>query len=357
MKEKTPWFWTVKSFIAKRPNLVPTGVGNNSTGYDVSILQPGKGDNSETGSGDDGGGDEDQDGLGEASLGLEEEFEGQSASVLIDDWSQSNPPSRSGIDDEDAESKGVVADEKLDDGVDGLGYEEDLAVGEKRQRSGADFDRSEKKFKVEAKKLTTPRTGKSTPATTTSAPKKARTGIEKLSDIAVKEEETTQRIIELKRAKAEGVANKEIAKVKFKAEIEMNRDKLKANLASQKLEHDFKLKQMEWEYKLKMALSQQHQLSTAGPSASACHCYSEPTPHQPETDTHSFLGFPSSEQQNTFSSGVNQWAVSNPSSSNAPLPEPSEHRDQSHSSSAKPQSLTEELNSDTFTFGDVNYYQ
>jgi hypothetical protein len=151
-----------------------------------------------------------------------------------------------------------------------------------------------------------------------------------------------QRIIELKKAKAAGVANKEITKVKSKADIEMNRDKLKANLALQKLELDFQLKKMEWEYKFKMAQlefqSQQHQLSTTGTA---------PAPHHA---AHTFSGLSSPDQQNAFSSGANQWMVSNAGSSNAPQPL------QEHPSSSKPQSLTEELNSNKFDFGDVGKY-
>src|ERR1700761_2545407 len=180
----------------------------------------------------------------------------------------------------------------------------------------------------------------STPATS-STQKRSHTGIDKLSEIAAKEEETTQRIIRLKKTQAKGVANKEITKVKSKADIEMNRDKLKANLASQKLELDFKLKQMEWEYKFKMAQlklqSQQHRLSTTGQT---------PASHHP---THAFSGVSSPEQQNTFLSGTNQWTISNASSS-ANAPQPSSLNEPQCSDSSNLQTLTEELNSDNIDF-------
>jgi hypothetical protein len=340
VKEKTPWFWTVKGFISKRPNLVPTGVGNNSTGYDVSILQ--KGTISDHGDGDGRGSeDEDKDGFGDESLGLEDEFDGQSEPNLMDEWANT----RSGSEDEEAEDKDIAKPASgREEG--GEGHEELTAVGEKRRQVGAEFDGNKKKVKVDAvaKKPTAPRAGKSAPATTasSSSQKKSRTGIEKLSEIAAKEEETTQKIIDLKKTKAEGAANKEITKVKSKADIEMNRDKLKADLASQKLELDFKLKKMEWEYKLKLAQlelqSQEHRLSTTSPS-----------PGAPHHAAHNFAGFSSLDQQNTFSSGTDQWTASIASSSNAAAaPQPS--------SSSNPQSLTEELNSDTFNFGDVGNY-
>jgi len=37
--EKHPWFWTLKEIISERPNLVPAGIGNNESGYDLNILQ------------------------------------------------------------------------------------------------------------------------------------------------------------------------------------------------------------------------------------------------------------------------------------------------------------------------------
>ena len=40
IKEKCPWFFKLKPIIDKHPNAVPVGVGNNSSGYDVSILTP-----------------------------------------------------------------------------------------------------------------------------------------------------------------------------------------------------------------------------------------------------------------------------------------------------------------------------
>ncbi|KAJ3571022.1 hypothetical protein NP233_g4021 [Leucocoprinus birnbaumii] len=36
--EDMPWFWDVKALIGCCPNMVPTGLGNNTMGYDVSIL-------------------------------------------------------------------------------------------------------------------------------------------------------------------------------------------------------------------------------------------------------------------------------------------------------------------------------
>lgn len=39
VKDKQPWFWDMKKIMLNRPNVSKIGVGNNSTGYDTSILQ------------------------------------------------------------------------------------------------------------------------------------------------------------------------------------------------------------------------------------------------------------------------------------------------------------------------------
>ena len=59
-----------------------------------------------------------------------------------------------------------------------------------------------------------PRPGKSTPALTQR--KTSKSAINKFSEIAAKEEETTQRVIELKRTKLKASTDREIAKVKLK---------------------------------------------------------------------------------------------------------------------------------------------
>jgi hypothetical protein len=38
VKEKCPWYWNLKAIISDRPSVVPTGLGNNSSRYDVSLL-------------------------------------------------------------------------------------------------------------------------------------------------------------------------------------------------------------------------------------------------------------------------------------------------------------------------------
>ena len=59
------------------------------------------------------------------------------------------------------------------------------------------MERPKKISKVDEKKPMAPRPGKSTPALTQK--KTSKSAINKFSEIAAKEEETTQRVIELKR--------------------------------------------------------------------------------------------------------------------------------------------------------------
>ena len=40
IKEKQPWYWRLKAIISEYPNHVPAGIGNNSSGYDLSLLLP-----------------------------------------------------------------------------------------------------------------------------------------------------------------------------------------------------------------------------------------------------------------------------------------------------------------------------
>jgi hypothetical protein len=39
IQDKHPWFWELKALISERPNMVPVGVGNNSTPINISLPQ------------------------------------------------------------------------------------------------------------------------------------------------------------------------------------------------------------------------------------------------------------------------------------------------------------------------------
>lgn len=217
IREKHPWFWTLKEIISERPNLVPTGIGNNDAGYDLDILM--HGDLSETG-------------------GYLEESSGLSDGIGMG----------LGIEDEDAEGGN---EDEVNEG--------DTALREKKRKyQDADMDgkKSVKRVVVDEKKPTAPRAGKSTPAEPSS--KKTKTGIERFADIAAREEETMQKALEVKRTKVQGETDRAVAKVKAQAEIQMNKDKLRAEYAQKKLE---------FEFKLQMAQQQQFHQFSGSPSS------------------------------------------------------------------------------------------
>jgi hypothetical protein len=197
--EKHPWFWTLKEIISKQPNLVPTGIGNNDTGYDLNVLL--HGDSSEAGGY-----------LGESS--------GTSDSIGM------------GLEAEDEDAEGENEDEVNED---------TMLRGKKRKHEDIDMDgkKSAKRVVINEKKPTAPCAGKLTPAEPSS--RKAKMGIEHFADITTREEETTQKALEVKRTKVQGETDRAVAKMKAQAEIQMNKDKLRAEYTQKKLEFEFKL--------------------------------------------------------------------------------------------------------------------
>ena len=209
---KCPWYWQLKAIISERPNQVPTGIGNNTSNYDVSLLLA-PAHTSELG-------DTSSDGI-----------------IGFDDMQHVDG------DGDDTGSKEVGNEShETDDGLGDEGSEEEVQVviKESAKRKAAVLE--ETKPVITAKK-TAPQKGKSTPANQ-SASKKSKTGAERMNAVSVKEEETTQKLLELKKTKVRAETEKQVAKVRAKADVRMQVDKLKADIA---------VKKMELEYKLKMA--------------------------------------------------------------------------------------------------------
>ncbi|KAM6491489.1 hypothetical protein JOM56_013058 [Amanita muscaria] len=71
--------------------------------------------------------------------------------------------------------------------------------------------------------------------------KKPRTGLEKLNALAAKEEETTQKALDLKKLKATGENEKALARIKSRGDVKMQRMKLRAELAKKKMDNDLQL--------------------------------------------------------------------------------------------------------------------
>jgi hypothetical protein len=310
IQEKHPWFWELKALISERPNMVLVGVGNNSTPINVSLLQ--KPDTT-------GFGDSDMSHFRESSKDFDTQSEPLTDGFL--------GPSEGDDGDEEAgnaDAEGDIDDEGgSEDGGDG----DDMHLVGKKRKGKEKAQGQKKHAKVDEKKSTAPRPGKSTPAPTQK--KTSKSAIDKFSEIAAKEEETTQKAIELKKTKLKASADREIAKVKSKAEIKMNQDRLHAEL---------EMKKMEYEYRLKFAATQP---GGAPP---------QPFPSFPkipdvsnENYSHMFGGqSTNSSVSNSFSSG-GHWNDAVASSSSA-------------SQRSEP-TFTEQLqdNSTDFNFSELNY--
>lgn len=207
-----------------------------------------------------------------------------------------------------AHVKGTAFDKLTDDD------DEDVDVGEKRK--GKEPESQQKKRvkgepdeKPVEKRTTGPRPGKSIPAV--SAPKKRTHAIDKFAEIAAKEEATTQKVIELKTTKAQGYNEKQIAKVKAQADVQMNKDRLKAELAAKTLA--LEEKKLEWEYRLKIAQMnvQHHPPAAPAPTLSAHHAPTQPMTTSVPNET-------LNGNVNSYTSGGN-WMQVEPSSSGSRL--------------------------------------
>jgi hypothetical protein len=73
------------------------------------------------------------------------------------------------------------------------------------------------------------------------ASKKPKTGMEKISTIMAKEEETNQKVLELKKLRVKGENDKVLAKIKAKADTKMCQIKLRAELEQKKMDNNFRL--------------------------------------------------------------------------------------------------------------------
>ncbi|KAF8225238.1 hypothetical protein L208DRAFT_1506819, partial [Tricholoma matsutake] len=214
IKMKCPWYWQLKAIISERPNQVPAGIRNNTSNYDVSLLL--------------------------ASVHTSELGDTSSDGIVGFDDTQH-------VDGDGDDMQHVDGDDDMQDTDDGLrdeGLEEEVQIVTKGSAKRKATVLEEAKPVVSAKK-TAPQKGKSTPATATqSASKKSKTGAERMNAVSVKEEETTQKLLELKKTKVRAETEKQVAKLRAKADVKMQADKLKADIA---------VKKMELEYKLKMA--------------------------------------------------------------------------------------------------------
>jgi len=176
----------LKAIISEHPNHVPTGIGNNSSGYNVSLLLPPipHSHTSELG-------DTSSDGI---------QFDEVLAGTKKDS------------DDGDESKEGSGLDS-------GAGEEEEEA-----QIGGKCKANAFKEKKSAVSKKTAAQSGKSI-AATQPATKKPRMGVKNMNAVLVKEEETTQKLFELKKTKVKAETEKQVARVKAKVDVKMQADK------------------------------------------------------------------------------------------------------------------------------------
>lgn len=219
IKKTCPWYWEMSALIGERPNVTPVGLGNNQSSYDTSLLLPhgSESDSSEVGFPD-----------------------------VIDDIADDED-----LDDHNGDSD--ANDIKWEQSIVGSPRRVDIDFGDGKDLEKAESEdgvevKAEKVPKVQAsrKKRTEPKPAISKRAELPIKKEKVqkRTPIDRFSDIAMKEEETTQKQLELKKTKVQGQSDEKIAEIQAKAKVKLQRDKLRAEYAQKKLDHEFRMAQM-----------------------------------------------------------------------------------------------------------------
>lgn len=215
------------SLIAERPNLVPVGLGNNLTPVGLSLLLPSnKPSDDPAVSGDDG--EADEGGAGQTVDDLRD----LEPSEAVLDW------------DVEFTALGATTTSNTEesDGI-GVGPDSDkedntlVAVPAKRKV------KTEAKTNLNNEKKTPARPGISAPAVRPEK-KKAKSAVERFSDIA-QMEESAQKELDLKAMKVKGVSSVKIAKIEAQTRLQIEKEKTKAVLAAKKMDQAFQLQMLE----------------------------------------------------------------------------------------------------------------
>jgi hypothetical protein len=190
IKATFPWLWQLKELMAERPNLVPTGLGNNSDIIDMSDFLPTPGD---------GGG---------AGTAFEPLSDG------VDDL----------LDMKGETTSSGAGDEPYDDEDD----EVMLTMPTKRQG-----------LAEENKTAARPRISK--PSGTQQNPKKLKTAmIERFSEQVKAEEATAQKALELKMEKVKAMKEKDLAKIKAQTVLKTEKLRIRGQLEEKRMELAFR---------------------------------------------------------------------------------------------------------------------
>jgi hypothetical protein len=191
IKAGTPWFLKMRSLISKRPNIVPTGIGNSHSAIEHDIL-----------------------------LGDGEDEPTSDELVPVDDVAESEKEIMDARDSERGDSergKEERGDERDQEAV--------LTVKKEKQ---------EKKMKN-----TKPHAASSKPATPSwPSSTKPKTIVEWFSEVAKIEEETAQKQLELRKLQLKGANEVAIATIQAKVNLKVEWDQWKAELLMQKSKQD-----------------------------------------------------------------------------------------------------------------------
>jgi hypothetical protein len=190
IKDSFPWLWEMKDLISERPNITPVGLGNSDSIIDMSGYEAGY----RTDDNDPKPVTEDDGGPGE-----DENSEGDVEEDEDDDYKVTIPRKRS--------AGSANTKEKI----------KGTSAPQKPKALKSEFNR-DKKSKV----------------------------LDRFADIASAEEVTNQKALDLKKVRSQNQAQNDIVKIKAKAEVQIQRDRLKAELRmlEKTQEHTYRMAQL-----------------------------------------------------------------------------------------------------------------
>ncbi|KAF7372058.1 hypothetical protein MVEN_00064100 [Mycena venus] len=207
IKTDFPWFFHVRSLIGERPNLMPTGLGNNDSEVELSLL-------------------------------LASDRDGDDTSSLVRDDTPASPRSPS------AELSEPI---DVDDSDSDIPLAPTLASAQRKRKKSESADAEITDVKPEMKK-TKPAPGVSQPAPKKTTARPATTK-DKFAAIAVAEEETAQQELKVKRAKLSARKEIELEKVRAQGKVKVEKERAKRDIAELKLkqEHEYRMARMRLE--------------------------------------------------------------------------------------------------------------
>jgi hypothetical protein len=187
IREQFPWYFEMKDLVSERPNVKPVGIGNSGSEIDMG-----------------------------GYLGKSDDEETPHSCPLSEDENEGE---------RDQECNDVELKDEDDDSL----------VSTKR--------------KFVLTKKTAARSGSSTPAIK-HKPKKARTVVEKFSDVAKAQEETVQKSLDMKMKRIEANKETNIARIKAREQIRVEKERVRKEIEVEKIRLERDKLQMEHEIRM-----------------------------------------------------------------------------------------------------------